>query len=315
MKIEIKLLQKEIQSNYIKAICHITKCFIVNNNSSHLVDNTVAVLIDSHREHLFVHTDLTKQTFNALYKSTYLLDQFPPPVPPLQQISRDRARERRENNVAMQDAKDGSFFASQPSQHQCWTQPSITKFDDIFINLAPLCRAMEAVFTTSWSQYIKQAKKNETALKLQKLTTEHLSTTATEATQMEIENEISVNQTHLNELIKKQAQSETKLLKKEMQSLRDTITALKLDLQPKSPQRGRSGASEQKENRDLSSKSSAQHSKKGGKKKRGHQGASANNATKDKGKGERSTFNSKSGGKAKSSNKGHSKSPKQSNQK
>eukprot|EP00957_Ditylum_brightwellii_P115722 8827715-Ditylum_brightwellii.AAC.1 len=62
---------------------------------------------------------------------------------------------------------------------------------------------MEAVFTTSWSQYIKQVKKNETVLKLQKLVTEHLSTTATEAAQMEIENKISVNQTHFNELIKK----------------------------------------------------------------------------------------------------------------
>eukprot|EP00957_Ditylum_brightwellii_P041873 3171540-Ditylum_brightwellii.AAC.1 len=105
----------------------------------------------------------------------------------------------------MQDANDGSLFASQPSQHQCWTQPSITKFDDIFSNLAPLCRAMEAIFTTPWSQYIEQAKENETALKLQKLATEHLSTTAIEAAQMEIENEISVNRTHLNELIKKQA--------------------------------------------------------------------------------------------------------------
>eukprot|EP00957_Ditylum_brightwellii_P179299 13659707-Ditylum_brightwellii.AAC.1 len=64
---------------------------------------------------------------------------------------------------------------------------------------------MEAVFSTSWSQYIEQAKKNETALKLQKLATEHLSTTTTEAAQMEIENKISVDWTHLNELIKKQA--------------------------------------------------------------------------------------------------------------
>eukprot|EP00957_Ditylum_brightwellii_P079135 6018373-Ditylum_brightwellii.AAC.1 len=149
MKIEIKLLQKEIQSNYIKAICHITECFIVNNDSSHLVDDTVVVLINSHHECLLLHTCLTKQTFNALYKSTFLLDQFPPPVPPLQHFLRNRARERRENSVAIQDASDGSLFVSQPSQHQCWTQPSITEFDDIFSNLAPLCRAMEAVFTTS----------------------------------------------------------------------------------------------------------------------------------------------------------------------
>eukprot|EP00957_Ditylum_brightwellii_P079136 6018373-Ditylum_brightwellii.AAC.2 len=74
---------------------------------------------------------------------------------------------------------------------------------------------------------------------------------------MEIENEISVNQTHLNEVIKKQAQSETKLFKKEMQSLRDTITTLKPDLQQKSLQRDCSGALEQKENGDHSSKSSA----------------------------------------------------------
>eukprot|EP00957_Ditylum_brightwellii_P047000 3568728-Ditylum_brightwellii.AAC.1 len=62
---------------------------------------------------------------------------------------------------------------------------------------------MEAVFTTSWSQYMEQAKKNETALKLQKLATEHLATATTEAAQMEIQNEICVNQTHLNKLIKK----------------------------------------------------------------------------------------------------------------
>eukprot|EP00957_Ditylum_brightwellii_P151434 11532459-Ditylum_brightwellii.AAC.1 len=86
MKIEIKLLQKGIQSNYIKSIRHITKCFIVNNDSSRLVDDTITVLINSHHERLLVHTGLTKQTFNALYKSTYLLDQFPPPVPPLQKI-------------------------------------------------------------------------------------------------------------------------------------------------------------------------------------------------------------------------------------
>eukprot|EP00957_Ditylum_brightwellii_P033959 2572264-Ditylum_brightwellii.AAC.1 len=134
----IKLLQKEIHSNYIKAIHHITECFIVNNDFSHLVDDTVAVLIGSHHEHRLLHTGLTKQTFNTLYKSTYLLDQFPPPVPPLQQISWNRARKRRENNVVMQDTKDVSLFAPQPSQHQCQTQPSITKFDDIFSNLAPL---------------------------------------------------------------------------------------------------------------------------------------------------------------------------------
>eukprot|EP00957_Ditylum_brightwellii_P137690 10496866-Ditylum_brightwellii.AAC.1 len=125
---------------------------------------------------------------------------------------------------------------------------------------------MEAVFATSWSQYIEQAKKNETALKLQKLANEHLSTTATEAAQVEIKNKISVDQTHLNELIKKQAQLETKQLKQEMQSLRDTISSLKLDLQ-KSSKRGPSGTSELKENGDRSSKSSAQHNKKGGKQK------------------------------------------------
>eukprot|EP00957_Ditylum_brightwellii_P035355 2681512-Ditylum_brightwellii.AAC.1 len=144
MKVEMRHLQKEIQSNYIKAICHITECFIVNNDSSHLIDDTVVVVINSHHEHLLLHTVLIKQTFNALYKVTYLLDQFPPPVPSLQQISQDRARERRENNVTMQDANDGSLFAPQPTQHQRQTQPSTTKFDDIFSNLAPLYRAMEA---------------------------------------------------------------------------------------------------------------------------------------------------------------------------
>ena len=66
---------------------------------------------------------------------------------------------------------------------------------------------MEAIFTTSWSQCIKQAKKNETLLKLQKLAIKNLATTVTEVAQMEIENEISVDRTHPNELIKKQAQS------------------------------------------------------------------------------------------------------------
>eukprot|EP00957_Ditylum_brightwellii_P047291 3592849-Ditylum_brightwellii.AAC.1 len=100
-----------------------------------------------------------------------------------------------------------------------------------------------------------------------------------------------------------------------MQSLRDTITALKLDLQQKSLQRGCSGASEQHKNGDHSSKLSAQHIKKGGKKKKGHQSASANDTTKDKGKGKRSTSNNKSGGNTKSSNKDCSKSPKRSKQK
>eukprot|EP00957_Ditylum_brightwellii_P115410 8802220-Ditylum_brightwellii.AAC.1 len=98
-----------------------------------------------------------------------------------------------------------------------------------------------------------------------------------------------------------------------MQSLRDTISSLKLDFQ-KSSKRGCFGASEQKENRDCSSKSCAQHSKKGGKPKRGHHGTSANNTAKEKGKGKSSNSNNKSGGKAKSSNKGRSKSPKQSRQ-
>eukprot|EP00957_Ditylum_brightwellii_P134871 10282771-Ditylum_brightwellii.AAC.1 len=65
MKIKIKLLQKKIQSNYIKAIHYITECFIVNNSSSHLVHDTVAVLIDNHHERIIVHTGLTKQAFNA----------------------------------------------------------------------------------------------------------------------------------------------------------------------------------------------------------------------------------------------------------
>eukprot|EP00957_Ditylum_brightwellii_P112641 8586456-Ditylum_brightwellii.AAC.1 len=303
MKIEIKLLQKEIQSNYIKAICHITKCFIVNNNSSHLINDTVTVLINSHHKRLLLHTGLTMQTFNALNKSTYLLDQFLPPVPPLQQLSQNRARERRENNAAMQDTDDGSLFASQPTQHQRQTQPSITKFDDIFKDLAPFCWAMETVFLTSWSQYIEQAKKNKMLLKLQKLANEHLSTTATEVAQMGIKNKISVDWTHLNKLIKKDAQSETKQLKQEMQSLRDIISSLKLDLQ-KSSKMGCSGASEQKENRDHSSKSSAQHNKRGRKQKEGHHGSSANNTTKDKSRGKSSTSNNKSGRKAKSSNKG-----------
>eukprot|EP00957_Ditylum_brightwellii_P150635 11469249-Ditylum_brightwellii.AAC.1 len=118
MMIKAKLLLKEIQSNYIKAICHITKCFIVNNSSSHLVDDAVMVLINSYHESLLVHTGLTKQTFNALYKSKYLLDQFSPPFPPLQQFSWNRVRERRENNAATQDTKNGCLFASQPLQHQ-----------------------------------------------------------------------------------------------------------------------------------------------------------------------------------------------------
>eukprot|EP00957_Ditylum_brightwellii_P029559 2233459-Ditylum_brightwellii.AAC.1 len=59
----------------------------------------------------------------------------------------------------MEDAKDGSLFALKPLQHQQQTQPSIAKFDDILNNLASLCRAMEAAFTASWSQYMNKQRK------------------------------------------------------------------------------------------------------------------------------------------------------------
>eukprot|EP00957_Ditylum_brightwellii_P096214 7329118-Ditylum_brightwellii.AAC.1 len=105
MKIKIKCMEKGIQSNYIKAIRSITKCFILNTNSSHQIDDNVAVL-------------MTKNTFNTVYKTTYLLEYFPPHAPSLQKMSRTCKRQASEVNVAMDDVNDGSLFALHPLQYQ-----------------------------------------------------------------------------------------------------------------------------------------------------------------------------------------------------
>eukprot|EP00957_Ditylum_brightwellii_P108260 8259257-Ditylum_brightwellii.AAC.1 len=88
--------------------------------------------------------------------------------------------------------------------------------------------AIESIFVTSWSEYLKQSKRNATNLCLHKLTTNFLTSSSTEAAQMEINIETSVDHQYLSNLIKEATTKEKKSFKKELASLRDQIKALKV---------------------------------------------------------------------------------------
>ena len=104
-------------------------------------------------------------------------------------------------------------------------------------------RTFESLFVDAWQTYLSQARQNQANLELRKLERAFFTQAATETTQMELDGELAADRPHLQALIKKQTQEETKALQRELQSLRSQVSSLK------NLTRGRSeGASNKKTN-------------------------------------------------------------------
>jgi hypothetical protein len=89
--------------------------------------------------------------------------------------------------------------------------------------LSKIQRTLETTFLDPWSIYIDVQRRNDITLRLKKLGTEHFTTAATEDANMVLDDEEPVAACLMKDLIKDQVTTQTKALRKEVETLRAQV--------------------------------------------------------------------------------------------
>jgi hypothetical protein len=255
-RIERNIIHKSVIKDLVTSIRILTESFLVVADKKSNVDEIVAQLMDQHHEKLLKHCNISLDEFKTAYKDEHKLGHFP-----------DHPRHTgwgtsggwgTTTSTSTRTGGWGSANASANSSRffgQGRPSDSTTVSDDGAVALqeqaqpnvfdhAPLYRALEAVFITAWDEYLSQCRKNNIAIQLKKLETQHFLEKATSDASMDLDDETAVSRPQLKELIAKAMKEENKRLKTEVERLSNNVNRLLLT---KNGPRGQSGASQKKE--------------------------------------------------------------------
>lgn len=237
IEIEASTFLLEIQTNFVEAVKHISKAFLVLESplkNTHDVDTTVNHLMTSHGLTLLKYTSMTMPEFRTLYNTLHDAPSM------LNEPTHER--------TAM-------VIINPYTQSQSQGAP-LTQSDDR-PSTQPIKRAMEAVFVTAFSQYSDQVKKNQISLQLQAYATEVFTDASTKAASDLLDKEPSADQETLHQLISKATAAAVADLTTQVKSLTDRLHGMKIpppaarsttakNGQPRGP---RGASSQQKSNR------------------------------------------------------------------
>jgi hypothetical protein len=218
IKLEITATETSLKTDLAKSLCLISRAFLIADSHTDLDPHRlVNTLLDRYHEPLLKNASTTLAEFRRVYVEAHGLASLPNPV--------------------------------LVPHHHMLTQPGTpppAQQSNADQEIDKLHRALDATFLCPWEIYQDTSKRLAIDLELQKLSTSYFTEEATENAQMEVDNEAPADRQQLQELVRKQAQAENKKLVKELNLLKQQLSSL--NLEAKNSPRGRSGASNKKEN-------------------------------------------------------------------
>jgi hypothetical protein len=253
-RIECEVYADQIRESFVKAIRVAIQGFLVGDDAfSNLeCDAVISTIFETRSDRLLRHTTFQSiESFYDRYTQVHNLAAFP--------IRSDSSH----SSSAATSAPRSPFFQSTQTTNSRSAASGINPTTNPIMshNFDSIVRAIESIFVLPFDEYLKQCKKNQISLELKKLSTSHFSEDATASTQMELDREPSLDQSQLQDLIRRQAKVENKALVQEIAKLQKQMK----NLQSKNSQRGRSpqgGASSQKEIKQSVQKNSQTSKKK-----------------------------------------------------
>jgi hypothetical protein len=221
-KIECESTAERLRDGFVKAVRLTVEGFLLGDTHAHgnNCDAIVSAMFENHADRLLCHTTFSNfESFCDIYKQTHKLTSFP---------------------IRRGDTTQSRFFSSGTTS----VNP-VPATPTTYHNLDSISRIIESIFISPFDEYLAQHEKNKIALELKRLSISHFTESTTAQTQMELDREPNLDRSQLQDLVKKHAQAENKLLVKELNKLRQQIQ----QLTSKNTERGHSPvrASNQKE--------------------------------------------------------------------
>jgi hypothetical protein len=202
-----------------------------NDLNPHQIVNTI---LDRHHESLLFHLQENLDSFRTLYKTTNKVAALPDAL--LATGAADYLSHHTNSQLLTQD----SYTANPPPR----PNPQTPRAEQCISNMY---RAIDSIFVQAWNIFLQAQDTNDRRLELKKFTADLLLLQSTEETQMDLDDEPTLAQTSVHDLIHKKTTEQTKGLKAEMSSLKKLVKDLQSPNGSKNQTRGPSGASKQKQ--------------------------------------------------------------------
>jgi hypothetical protein len=235
-KIEITAIESDLKEHLAKSSRLIAKSFMIHDQDDSDVDDKVYILMDRFIVDLSINIPMAIDAFTAIYKKIHDIEAFP--------ATQDAATMETGDSIVLNALRNRQ-------QQRANIPPIVTKIKE----------TMEAVFVSAWSQYKAQQQKNEIALDLKKPSTGFFTERATVDAITAVDNEVAADKQELKALIRQETRAEKQDLKKQLNELKQEISALKSA--KNAEQRGRGGASTKKTNQPSTTPSASPTTRKG----------------------------------------------------
>jgi hypothetical protein len=207
-KLEINCLASELLKDLATAFYVATHASIIASESSTLAPHKMVVtLMQRYSETLLKQIGCSAYAFSAVYRQVHGIADLPAPYA--------------ETAQEVYNLVDNN----QNNPQNVVPRPRPPSNEDAFAS--NLKRTLESLFVTSFDIYIKQSKQNAVELALQKLSTEHFATRATENAAMEVDMEPPATRAQLQGLIDDTVSRKTAKLLQEIKTLRASANSTK----------------------------------------------------------------------------------------
>jgi hypothetical protein len=186
----------------------------------------ITILARHHRA-LLKHSFAPPSEFSEVYKEVAAIATLPPPIA-LARAGADT------NAPALATGTATSHYFSParsqaPEQPAPPAQPPLNATKRAIDSILPqISRHLESIFVAPWDIYLDTKIKHEIDLTLKRLETAHFTEEATEAATMDVDEEPTADMQQLQELVRKQAEIQTKALKQQVYLLEKKMQSLKV---------------------------------------------------------------------------------------
>lgn len=259
-KIETTVLKKQIAVDLATSLRLSTKAFLIAAGiEEHNLDTTMITILARHHRALLKHSFASPAEFSEVYKEVAAIATLPLPIALARTAADTNAPAQATGTATSHYFSQARSQAPEPPAPP--TQPPLNATERAIDNILPrIFRHLESIFVAPWDIYLDTKKKHEIDLTLKRLETAHFTEEATEAATMDVDEEPAADMQQLQELVRKQAEIQTKALKQQVSLLEKKMQSLKV---VKNAGRGNGkSASKQKEKKGPKRSTSQQRSRK-----------------------------------------------------
>ena len=208
LQLECRLLREQFYENICMNLHLVVKAQLISDQTGLDPHKVIATIINHYFDELFDYTDLTITKMNETYKKTHALPVFPFPT---------------NTPIALDNLMDDNDGLDTPV-----TQPTIEALPaTISKNQAqPALLLIRGIFTRPGTAYFAREEAIKIDISLKKLLNTNTLEEATEATKERLDNENSMDNELMDEMVQKKVTAKTKNLNAELGQLKKQLAEL-----------------------------------------------------------------------------------------